>query len=129
MSHTSIGDDRHEPGIRTGLFQTVRSHAADIADLPPPEEEWAFKDVDLDRSTYTRLQNKDIVHKVRYYRGDRASLWTVDGRCYEIAQEIVEKPGRLSCCGGSGITNDGGTIRCKRCEVEVPEEELERVFG
>lgn len=128
MSHVKGGDGRHEPGIRTDIYNTIRINAADIADLPEPPTEWKYKDTDLDKSTYKRLQNKDIVWKSRDRRS-AASLWCVGERYYEVAQEIVERPGRLSCCGGSGITNDGGDILCSRCGVPVPEEELDRVFG
>lgn len=123
--HRSTGVGRH--------FNIVRTHASEIAELPPPDEEWtiAADNVDIDKPSLCSLRKRGVVYKTK--RGnvanDEPHYWSVDGDAYDYATDIVDKPGRLPCCGATGITNDGGTIKCIDCGEKVSRDDADRVLS
>lgn len=114
-------------------FNIVRTHASEIAELPPPDEEWTITDehVDIGKPALCALKKRGVVYKTR--RGNAADdephYWSVDGDAHEYATDLVDTGDRLACCGATGIVNDGGTIKCNRCGEPVPREEAKEVLS
>lgn len=111
----------------------VETHTASIASLPEPGEEWRWCEVDLPRGLLSRLNQKGVINqtmsKFDPENDERGGLYTVDKTCYEVATEKAEYSSTLPCCTSTGFTNDGGTLRCKRCGQSHDRETIREVLG
>lgn len=111
--------------------QLARVHAKTVASLPEPPGKFTLQDVDLlGHPRLHRFRIHGVVHVVGSLDPEdpeAANIYTVDEGSYELAQQYVEDRERLSCCGATGVTNDGGDIVCQDCGTEIEEDEFRRV--
>lgn len=106
----------------------ARVYASDIAGLPGPDETWQFGEVDIDRGLLQSLHKRGMIRTVEHPPGDRPKSYTVRQDLYEQALDFDARQDGFDCCGGTGITNDAGTLRCGDCGESVTREEIEEVL-
>lgn len=104
-----------------------RVYAPDIASLPEPPEEFEFRATDVDNDVLRRLKHRQVVIRTRTSAVSAPNRYRVDAETYKIAQEYAEHRPGFDCCGGSGIRNVAGTLRCKDCDAEISEAEFREV--
>lgn len=118
--------DRQHPSEAPLNF--INGHAPDILELPEPGTEWEMSEVDLDADVWRSFKHKGVIRAVRNRNSNRTHVWETDRATYEKAQEIVSDRDGLPCCGATGITNDDGVIRCKRCGQAHPRDTVKEVL-
>lgn len=105
-------------------------HALDIARLPPPDEEFEFKEVDLSWSQHKLFIQNDVLLKASRpgTMDDDLHTWRVNPEVWEIVQDYAENTETFECCGSRSVRNVDGELRCKHCDEPIDRETFKQVM-
>lgn len=71
----------------------IRWNRTELENLPPPDEEWRFRDVDIEKSTLHSLVSYELIEEVgsRRIDGTPVKVWQTTSYAWRKIQEYDEK--------------------------------------
>lgn len=103
----------------------ARRHRQTIASLPEPPNTFEFCDVEMSHGELLRFVEHGLIAKET---DEKPHEWRVKERVYDYVTTREEESDGFSCCGGMGVKNVDGSLRCKSCGTEVSRDEFRRVM-
>jgi len=126
MSHAT-----NTSGLMRGADEYIRGNVSVLRNLPRPDEEWRFAEVDdLGRGRLQKLWHLGIVEKVRRPVDEDVYVWQTDTRAWKLIEEYADREEPL-LCDHPGIRNLGdGLYTCGRdeCDHKYTRDTVELLF-
>lgn len=118
--------DPRASSVANSTRSVLRGDPDATARLPPPGEEYAFRDVPAElRRAFRRFREHGVIERVGPPGGDR-NTYRTDAGAYEVARE-VRRERRTLPCGHGGMQNlrgDGYTCGEPDCDARYDRETI-----